>query len=80
MEHLSDANFLVRGTDVVISIKCSYGGEPLAYWGNKIDEEVDSLLNIKTLYVKEGFEASDIIISSKIKNNIQGSDGVHIKV
>lgn len=69
--------FKVTGSDELVQYKCSYGGEPLAIWSNKIDELIDSSLDLKPTYVKEGFKASNLIIDSVSKSKRVERDGIH---
>ena len=70
--------FKVTGSDKLVQYKCSYGGEPLAIWSTKIDEVIDSSLDLKPTYVKEGYTASKLVIEPIGKSNRKERDGIHL--
>ena len=78
LEPVGNNVFRVIDTEDMIEFRCTFGGEPLAIWGSKINEEVDSSKPLSTVYVKEGFIASDVVPTNNIKTTIKGADGFHI--
>lgn len=71
---------MVNNTDTVIEYRCTFGGEPLAIWAAKIDEEIDSKKDLEPLYVKEGFTASSIEVENHIKGDNVEVGKLHFKV
>ena len=63
-----------------IDYRCSFGGEPIAIWGAKVNEEVDSSKNIQVLYVADGLTATEVQISDNIKTDIFSTQGHHLRI
>lgn len=80
LTHLEGSEFLVTNTTTVVEYRCTYGGEPLAIWGAKIDEEIDSKSTLEPIYVKTGFIASNLEVESHIRGDNVEVGKLHFKV
>lgn len=80
LTHLEGSTFLVTNTTKIIEYRCTYGGQPISIWGAKINEEIDSIVKISPLYVKNGFTASNLEVDEKIKSPRKDVGKLHFKV
>jgi hypothetical protein len=80
LTHLQGSEFLVNNTSIIVEYRCTYGGEPLAVWGAKIDEEIDSKKTLEPIYVKEGFVASNLDVESYIRGEDVEVGNLHFVV